>query len=1503
MSALDNVSDISTGIFSGVTIGLLQGLGETGALLTDLAFDTNNAGEVTDFFEDLKYKLNLNPETPAGEIAETISPFLLAGIPVVGWASIASKAATGAKLAQAGTLFGKSAQSFGRTNTGKFLLGGEGFLSNVKKGAVVSGGTGFADFMVAPSTNQTLVDSFDVLSDIAPIFETEGDSGLYGREDALRKLQNKLKIGSEGFLLGAGISTGLETAFKGVGLLGTGIGQGRRFVADIPLPAGSSEEARTLGSLISNGFEDLNQGLQSVPVLQAIGNTTNNLFRSSGNLEKSIFERIKDAGSNIDADVKMSVTNFAAYDRAVREAVGGIFKSRAGKGKAAYEKAYDDLLSFLEGQTKALDAYPTEIKKIAQRLADKRNTFSETIFTQIKRAKDNGAIDDAAFDLLTKSFKQNENSYLRRVYEGGFNSDISVSKLMRSAKYINALKELRKVFLETDPEKYTSGGVINTERLNSDAESFLKQMILKDRFDGKQKITDPAISLKARDPSRLSLFRGAKEADEARIPLINISEGLLQSRNVILDSSPLTRDLMGEVKNGKEAVAARYLQTIMDMSTVANGNKLYNSLLDDPNLTKTVVDHLRDVKAGSPARPLVLDGPTTGLSSNDLLLLRDLGYVRLPSNVKSVFGGQYGDLSGKLVARELVDQLSLKPLNQGWAARFGLGGAWALGIRAKSASQIANTVFSPTSQVRNFLGAPFFLLANGHIPRGGDIIDSIDLTMTKLSKMSDDEYARRQDFMVRNGLSESSAVINEMRDTLKGRRISGDVETGGSVTGFTKDVLNEMLPDTVKEAGKVAGKVAGKTVSTPVKKIFDVYSGVDTVFKQTAFEAERARIAGALRNSIIAGSKNQKAVIDDLDFNSIADDLVDQGIALRPTNLDGDNFLDVMAADITKASMPMYDRVPKAFAFIRDLPIFANFVSFTSEIFRNSRNIIQQGANELAFNSTPQIQAKLGTRIAEKIFGDIRLAPDGFIQEAGRTAGERLQREINAIGLQRLGGYTTSAFIATPAVAAGASALLGVPQKVLDALDRKKAPFYRGHTLVPMSKPDDGKIKYTTLSYFSPYETIATVPKAFMEEYAKQGRLGKDTAAQTTRAVLAASAQLLAPFAEEALLAERIFDVTARKGRTDTGRIIYGENDDDEEKFAKSFAHVLGAMTPTVVRDFVNVEQFNPLSGTLKTSDGRMTLAIKNAANDLFRDDHVDARGKGERVYEPAEEALRYMFGVTTMEQDFKKTLGYDVIEYNGLRNRGIRSELNRNIRRADLDQEYLVDSLKDATEELFIAQQEMYLSIEDAKAGGGLSKKRIEDLVLDEPAVRGATLAKDDYYQISKGFFEPISVDMDTLNKEEDRLRSQGIFYEYPFKKRGTDLERMERSINGKLSRLRLDEGLPQSTLDGIFDDLKRKLGILPSLEREQKRPDVPVLSQRFSSPSASPAASLPTATQPQSLFNPVPVDQLDIETLSQSSFSSAPVDQLDVQTLLGDNPLEQSKNMELFNRLNRNK
>ena len=851
----------------------------------------------------------------------------------------------------------------------------------------------------------------------------------------------------------------------------------------------------------------------------------------------------------------------------------------------------------------------------------------------------------------------------------------------------------------------------------------------------------------------------------------------------------------------------------------------------------------------------------------------------MPTNPKSIFGGAYGDLGGKFVARELVDTISIKPINTTFGGGFA-GGAWALGVRAKSASQIANTVFSPTSQIRNFLGGPFFLLANGHVPRGGDMIDAIDLTMNKVSKMTDEEYASMQAFLSKSGLSNSSAIINEIRDTFKGRRVSGDVNTSGSVTGFTRDMLEKAMGPEATAATKAATKKTGEVITAPVKKLFDIYSGTDTVFKTTAVMSEKARLASALRNTILAGSGKAKATIDDADFNLIADDLVDQGVALRNTNLDGDNFLDVAAADITKATMPMYDRVPKAFAFFRDLPIVGNFVSFTSEIFRNSANIIRQGANELAFVTTPQLEAKLGNRIAEKVFGDVRLASDEFIAKAGRDAGLRLQREMNAIGLKRLSGFTTSAFVATPAVAAGTAALLELPQSILDSLDREKPFFFQGHTLVPLGKPDeDGKIKYTTISYYSPYATIAAIPKRFMEEYSRQGRLGKDTADQAYNAVYEAFGLFLQPFTEEALLAERLGDVTFRKGRTRQGRKLYETKDDPEEKWAKSIGHILGAVTPTVIRDFVDVEQFNPVSGTLKTNPGRATLAIENA-----REKDRTVYGKTDRDFQPGEEALRYLMGMTTMEMDSKENLGYSAIEYNSSRNQSIRSEVNRNFRRANLTREDLVDSYADVTEELFKAQQELYLSIQDNKILGDLRDKDVKELLIKKPAVRNAIIPKKDYEQIEEGLFSPVAISEESMKSEKERLDRRDIEYEYSIKRRIKDQKKLEKKASKKLEKLRLDEEYPKEEMKRFFEEYKIErfgTGVRSDLQTQPQTiaqtsiapqtPNVPVLSQPLSPPSAPPAAPLPTATGPQASLDP---------------------------ELLGDNPIEQARNMELARR-----
>ena len=91
-----------------------------------------------------------------------------------------------------------------------------------------------------------------------------------------------------------------------------------------------------------------------------------------------------------------------------------------------------------------------------------------------------------------------------------------------------------------------------------------------------------------------------------------------------------------------------------------------------------------------------------------------------------------------------------------------------------------------------------------------------------------------------------------------------------------------------------------------------------------------------------------------------------------------------------------------------------------------------------------------------------------MIEQMGEKAAKRLEREINAIGAKRLAGYVTTAAGVSPAIAAGASAALGITGEEREALDVLKPYFYEGQVMVPLTKPKNGKMQYMPISYYAP---------------------------------------------------------------------------------------------------------------------------------------------------------------------------------------------------------------------------------------------------------------------------------------------------------------------------------------------------------------------------------------------------------------------------------------------------
>jgi hypothetical protein len=197
--------ELGRGLLTGAT-GVVQGLPETGAAALDLALGTSTSRPVTDFFHAATSRIK--HETAAGDFLADVTSFGVTLIPLVGWLGRADKAAkaanAGKSLLPSTSRFLRSAENFGKTATGQVLLGNRAKLIGTT--AAASAG---AEAILTPDGRTTLSDTFDISGPL----KTEADTGLTGREEALRRIRNKLRSGVEGGLM----SGAFDTALVGVG--------------------------------------------------------------------------------------------------------------------------------------------------------------------------------------------------------------------------------------------------------------------------------------------------------------------------------------------------------------------------------------------------------------------------------------------------------------------------------------------------------------------------------------------------------------------------------------------------------------------------------------------------------------------------------------------------------------------------------------------------------------------------------------------------------------------------------------------------------------------------------------------------------------------------------------------------------------------------------------------------------------------------------------------------------------------------------------------------------------------------------------------------------------------------------------------------------------------------------------------------------------------------------------------------------------------------------------
>ena len=191
------VGEIGEGIVSGI-IGIGEGLAGLGAIAVDVVADTNYSDSVTEAAEAARDALGLDPEGILGKGAEILTQFVVPGV------GVASKVGKAAMLAR--KLAGKTGAM---TKAERFALAGKELAA-----------AGVVDAAVTTDGMTTVGDWVDM----GPT-QTSDLIGLSGREKALARMGNKIKVGAESTLIGGVAQGALMGAGKALGGAGKTIGQ------------------------------------------------------------------------------------------------------------------------------------------------------------------------------------------------------------------------------------------------------------------------------------------------------------------------------------------------------------------------------------------------------------------------------------------------------------------------------------------------------------------------------------------------------------------------------------------------------------------------------------------------------------------------------------------------------------------------------------------------------------------------------------------------------------------------------------------------------------------------------------------------------------------------------------------------------------------------------------------------------------------------------------------------------------------------------------------------------------------------------------------------------------------------------------------------------------------------------------------------------------------------------------------------------------------------------
>ena len=1048
------------GIASG-GIKVVEGAFSLGAELIDLGLDTNSAAQVEMFFDKLNPLEEIAEQTGVGKLTQTLVQI---GVPGTAGFKLGTKLANKYFDAKkAGKLVSAGNKNLAKQKEIADKLNEAARVPRFAVGAV--GGAAGEAFVADVEEIGSFGDIFDKGPTQLDVFALDG-----GREDASRKLMNRFKFGSEALFI---------TPFA------AGIGKGAKAIA-------------TRGKALAYSNSRIDRFLNKVA----------EAFTPEGPLTKALFGSQKVMEGFRSADLNRATELVKNLDRSISKAFpqmqDALDRSLTTKEKDLFYKEINDLL--LDGDlTKLSDPKKTDafvaslrnknvdkkvIDEITNTIDESRATIGNLIETtgRYNQKKLKGILQDRIKGLVQNTYKIFETKPILGVLGRYKPTDESMQ---------GAIAFFRKQMADANKDATYDPKSL---KYYEDAKQVVERIIEDGIKAGKSKkgLADPNYVLKT----------------------IQDQPGEKFIKKVIDDTGAppdVIKRLMGEMKDprysifnaitelsGMARVSAMYKEMFDTNAKIqAQGGKgsFWNSRQEAEAATNGVVkivklndklSGLADFKAGRISNPLGSKYTTVDIADG-LAKANGLteGYF-----VRAVRGRE-GATSAEKGASFLYRNLLLFP---------------------KATAQLAKTVLSIPTHLRNLISAGAFAAANGILtegffnPRllgqsfrkGWQISGVANLKNTRF-KDADFEKAYRE--LLELGVVNSQVQIGDLRNLLR------DVNFGDSIMDLDK-VVNPMLAKLKKIPEYLQGK----------------YVAEDDFWKITNYFVELNRRDAAYKAANI---------------NKPLQELKQE------------------AADIVKNTVPNYNFVGDIVRTARVLPV-GNFMSFPSEMIRTTTNIGSQAIKEL----------KHIPAAGEKIIGT-DIAPMVFIEGKGLV---KNNNPMYAIGVKRATGMAFTVTAVPTMVVEGAKALYDVTEDEIQALRRFVPDWSRNSTIVPIRDEKTGELKYIDFSHSNAYDLMGRPFRTMANEIIAATNDGDTILRGFLKGIEEASTEIASPFIDESIWTEAAADISlypllpGRGGRTRDCKVLYTDQTSIGDRAYIKFRHLMEALLPSY-KQYIRIGQ------------------------------------------------------------------------------------------------------------------------------------------------------------------------------------------------------------------------------------------------------------------------------------------------------------------------------------------